>query len=131
MGKEIKKSDRILCYYKYKGKCAYCGIDMLYEQMQVDHIVPLFRGYSKDLLSTYNRQKGKNNIDNYNPSCKSCNSSKSTLSIEEWRKQIKRKVVSLRRDVSNFRILERFGVISVNNIDVKFYFEKESEVDNG
>ena len=75
---------------------------------------------------------GANKMDNYNPSCGSCNCSKSTFSIEQWRNQIKHKIKCLRRDSSNFRILERFGLIKVNDIDVIFYFEKlEKEVKNG
>lgn len=127
MAKEIKFTTRLLVYKKYGCKCAYCGIDLEYSDLQVDHINPRRRGD----LKNPNVVNGVNKIENYNPSCKSCNSSKSTFSIEEWRSQIKHKIVCLRRDVSNFRILERYGLVSVNDVEVVFYFEKESEVDNG
>ncbi len=131
MAKLIKKEDRPFVYHKYNGKCAYCGINIKFEEMHVDHIIPIFRGSTEIEVSRYNREKGKNKIDNYSPSCISCNCSKSTFTVEQWRNQIKHKIVCLRRDTSNFRILERFGIISVNEIDIKFYFEKESEVHNG
>jgi 5-methylcytosine-specific restriction endonuclease McrA len=131
MAKSIKKEDRIIVYQKYNGKCAYCGVDLSLKNMQVDHIEPLFRGYTQIELDKHNRQKGKNNINNYNPSCGSCNASKSTFTIEQWRKQIEHKIICLKRDSSNFRILQRFGIVSINEVEVKFYFEKESEAKNG
>jgi 5-methylcytosine-specific restriction endonuclease McrA len=120
MANQIKKSDRLETFTKYNGKCAYCGIDLNYSEMQIDHIIPRRRSeiHNDKIIN------GKNHILNYNPSCKSCNSSKSTFSIEDWRKQIKQKINSLRRDSSTFRICERFNLVKVENLDVIFYFEK-------
>ena len=99
--------------------------------MHIDHIEPKYRGWNNQELIKYNKVKGKDSINNYNPSCISCNCSKSTFSIEDWRKQLNKKINCLRRDVSNFRILERFGIITVNEFNIKFYFEIESEGQNG
>lgn len=120
MAKEIKQSDRLETFKKYNGKCAYCGIDLKYSEMQVDHIIARRRGdiQNEKIIN------GKNHISNYNPSCRSCNSSKSTFSIEDWRKQIEHKINCLRRDSSTFRICERFNLVKVEKSDVVFYFEK-------
>ena len=32
-------------YRKYQGHCAYCGKQMVYSEMQIDHIVPKLNGY--------------------------------------------------------------------------------------
>lgn len=38
---------RMLVYDKYGGRCAYCGRELRPDEMQVDHIVPVWRGYGK------------------------------------------------------------------------------------
>jgi 5-methylcytosine-specific restriction endonuclease McrA len=120
MAKEIKKTDRISTYNKFDGKCAYCGVDLLISQMQVDHIEPRRRGD----INNPNVTNGRNHISNYNPSCRSCNASKGTFSIDEWRKQIEHKITILKRDSATFRICERFELVKVQKNDVLFYFEK-------
>jgi hypothetical protein len=119
MSKEIKIKDRQLVYQKYDYKCAYCGIELSYNEMQVDHIEPRRRGD----IHNENVVNGRNHISNYNPSCRSCNASKSTFSIEQWRIQIKKKLICLERDSSNFRICKKFGLLSVSDVEVKFHFE--------
>lgn len=119
MGKEIKKSDRLIVFNKYNGRCAYCGVELI-NGFHVDHIEPRQRGRIGDPRVI----NGPNHIENYNPSCASCNINKSTFSIEQWRHELKRKIQILRRDSTNFNLIERFELISINEIDVVFYFEK-------
>ena len=119
-----KLSVRDLIYNKYEGHCAYCGCEITKDNFHVDHIDARFRGSTDKELATYDRARGLNNIENYNPSCISCNSSKSTLTIENWRKEIELKVRRINRDVSGFRLLKRFGLVVETGIPVKFHFEK-------
>ena len=102
--------DRIKIKNKFNGRCAYCG-EILKDRFHVDHI------QSK-------RTGGLNVDDNYYPACQSCNIRKSTLSIEQFRKEIKRDIIQLRRDSAKFRTLERFGLIFENKIEIVFYYEK-------
>ena len=37
----ISKSKREAVYRKYNGHCAYCGREIAYKDMQVDHFLPL------------------------------------------------------------------------------------------
>lgn len=37
----ISKSKREEVYQKYNGHCAYCGREIAYKDMQVDHFLPL------------------------------------------------------------------------------------------
>lgn len=120
---KIKKEIREIVLAKYNSKCSYCGVDLTLETMQVDHIKPKYRGYSNNELSKYNLTKGKDNLSNYNPSCKSCNASKSTFSLDQWRKEIELKKKRIERDSATFRILKRFGLIEINKNPVRFYFE--------
>lgn len=120
---KIKKEIRLCVLKKYNSKCAYCGIDLCLDTLQVDHIIPKYRGSTKEELSKMNVVKGKDKIDNYNPSCKSCNASKSTFTLEKWRKEIELKKYRIHNNSSSFRILKRFGLIEIKNTPVKFYFE--------
>lgn len=123
MSKYITINDRQTAHMKYDGKCAYCGITLEYSKMQVDHVIPLLRGTTHKEAESRGIKKGLNNVDNYNPSCRSCNSSKSTFSIEMWRSELEKKSYRIKRDSSTFRILERFGVVKIVKTDIKFYFE--------
>lgn len=53
------------------SNCAYCLRHLEWEEVSLDHIVPKIRG-------------GKDNIENLAISCKSCNSSKGTKTLEEF-----------------------------------------------
>ena len=46
MRKPIPKSVRKQVYAKYNGHCAYCGCELEYKDMQVDHVIPL-NGWSE------------------------------------------------------------------------------------
>jgi hypothetical protein len=123
MAKDILEKKRRIVYKKYNQKCAYCGIHLLYKQMQVDHITPKYRGSTQEEISSYGLFKGTNDIDNLNPSCGSCNSSKSTFTIEKWRKELVLKEMRLMRDNSTYRILKRFEVVKVVKNQILFHFE--------
>lgn len=123
---KIKKEVRIEVFNKFNQKCAYCGCLISFEKFHIDHIKPIFRGYKDGEIGI---QKGTNTIENLNPSCASCNSSKSTFSIEKWRKELELKASRIRRDSSTFRILERFNLVAQVNEKVFFYFEKNERLD--
>ena len=109
-------------YDKYNGRCAYCGID-LKKRFTINHIEPKFRGSNDEELKRNFRIRGKSEMSNYNPCCNSCNSSKSTMSLEKWRSEINKKYNRLIRDSSSFNLLVRFGMIKRTGNCI-FYFEK-------
>lgn len=123
MAKISNKKVRELIFNKYNGHCAYCGCKLTNKNYTIDHIEPKFRQYSNSELKAFNRERGKCEVENYNPCCASCNSSKSTFTIEKWREEIGKKYDRLIRDSSGFRLLIRFNLIKKHN-DVIFYFEK-------
>lgn len=96
---------------KYNYKCAYCGCDLTIETLQIDHIHPKYLG-------------GLDEVNNYNPSCRSCNWTKSTYNIEEFRQVLEKKIDNLRKYTPNFQIMERYNKVSVIDNSIKFYFEK-------
>jgi 5-methylcytosine-specific restriction endonuclease McrA len=121
------KEFRQLVLEKFDYKCAYCGI-YLDGAFHLDHYIPK-RRYTdthKELVRMgiiEHKEKGKDNFENYMPSCISCNSSKSDLSIEEFRDRIYNRLVRLNNNSSEYIIAKRFGlVIEVQN-EIIFHFE--------
>ena len=117
MTKISDKNVRKLIYSKYNCNCAYCGRGLTSKNFTIDHIYPK-RRHLRD-----KNKKGLDILENYNPCCKSCNSSKASYELEVWREQIKLKHIRLLRDSSSYRLLNRFELITIKE-DVEFYFEK-------
>ena len=107
----ISKKMREQVYERYDGHCAYCGVEIEYKDMQVDHMVPLRKG-------------GSNDIGNLLPACRSCNNYKHTLTVKQFRQYINELVHRLYRDSATFRTAARFGRIWANPDGTVFYFEK-------
>jgi len=116
--KSITKEKRKIVFDKYNGKCAYCGCKIEYTNFHVDHIIALNRGYHRDEI-----EKGSGKVENLNPSCISCNSSKSNFTIERWRSELELKKQRIKRDSPTFNLLLRYGCVIENDIPITFYFE--------
>ena len=83
-------------YKMYGGRCAYCGTQITFRGMQIDHKIPL-------------AINGEDTKENMLPACRTCRRIKGTSDIVYFRKTI-----SL--------IIFRYTGI---NEPVRFYFEKE------
>jgi 5-methylcytosine-specific restriction endonuclease McrA len=122
------KQERQIVFNKYEGKCAYCGSD-LKKGWHVDHIEPIVRDFN------YNKSKVRfeatgtcrnpqnENLNNYNPSCASCNIQKNSFTIEQFRNNIKQFVKSLNEYSTQYKFAKRYGLVTETDVDVKFYFE--------
>ena len=97
---------RMIILEKYNRRCAYCGCKLNENKFEVDHITPKRRDLNKNV---YN--KNIDNIKNYNPTCYSCNRSKHTYTIEEWRSNISDLYKSLYDNSNAFRRLGILGRI--------------------
>ena len=109
----MTKDKRLEVYNKYSGHCAYCGKSIKYEDMQIDHINP-------------KRNGGADDIENLNPSCRTCNHYKRASSLGGFRIIIR---TLHKRIQQNYicRVAENYGIIEVKPWDGKFYFERVSE----
>ena len=105
--------------------CAYCGKEIEYKDMQVDHIKPIFRGWSEEEKQNWVPEDvlGDDSMENLNPSCRMCNFRKSTFTVEGFREQIKHGLVCVNRDFT-YRLLKQYGLIQETGKEVEFYFEK-------
>lgn len=65
--RKLTKDERMAVYKKTNGHCAYCGCELEYKDMQVDHVIPI-NGWS---------EQGEDTLDNMLPACRSCNHYKS------------------------------------------------------
>lgn len=82
--KEIRKE----IYDKAEGRCQLCGRKILYDEMTLDHITPLF----------FN---GKDCVENLQCTCKVCNEFKSHILPEEFAERI--------MNIFCFQMKRRFG----------------------
>lgn len=125
---KINKAFREIILNKYGGRCAYCGIE-LKKGWHIDHLEPIVRNFAYDsnkgkFQSTGTCRNPQNdNLENYNPSCASCNIQKNSFTLEEFRKNIKQFVSSLNSYSTQYKFAKRYGLIKETNSDVIFYFE--------
>lgn len=104
----IKPELRRLVLGRFNGLCGYCGKD---KATVIDHIHPHAHG-------------GPDSEENLMPACKSCNSFKYVWSLEEFRRELSFQLERARKRSINFRMLERFGQVSVVQSEIIFFFEK-------
>jgi len=75
----------MLIYEKYNRRCAYCGNELEYKDMQVDHINSVY--VNTDLWQSMSDEQ-MYDIKNLLPSCRQCNFYKSTFTVEKFRERL-------------------------------------------
>ncbi|EGU4430710.1 HNH endonuclease [Salmonella enterica] len=120
---------------KFGGRCAYCGCELPEKGWHADHVQAVLRKSERCMKAAEKgifRLKSTGDVfrpeadcpENIFPSCAPCNLLKTTYSLEIFRKQVSLQVERGRRSSVNFRTAERFGLISVVNKPVVFWFEQ-------
>lgn len=106
------KIDRQKIYNKYNGHCAYCGCKLeSIHDMQIDHIIP-------------KRNGGKDEMYNFNPSCRLCNHYKRAWNLNTFKNALLAGIIDRLRKIYIFRVAEKYVMVEVHEWDQKFYFEK-------
>ena len=117
--KVLSKKEREAVYNKYNGHCAYCGKEIAYKEMQVDHLIPVqrerFGKYTVEEIECF---------ENYTPSCRRCNHYKRAHSLEVFRKMIEEIPKKLYRDNYIYKVGLDYGLIEPQEHKIKFYFEQ-------
>ena len=116
---KLNKKQREVLKLKYDGRCAYCG-DLLPDRWHSDHIEPIVRNWIDGTCEFPDR----NTLENFNPSCPSCNIIKSSQSLESFRNVISGFIRSLNRDSTQYKFAKRYRLLEEKEIEVKFWFEK-------
>ena len=112
--KRLTAKQRKQVFDTYKGHCAYCGTEIAFRGMQIDHKKPLSIG-------------GEDVLENMLPACRSCNHYKHMLDIERFREYLSGIPKRVKRDSIAFQVGERYGLVQVIDVPVRFYFEKVEE----
>ena len=126
--KQISKSVRKRVYEKYNGHCAYCGKEINYKDMQVDHIIPIAHSCygpreQAEKVHKMFEDESINGIDNLMPACRACNFYKGIYTIDGFRNRIKSELDHTCRQSFQTRLAMQYGIIKYEPWDGKFYFE--------
>lgn len=114
--KTLNKELRQNVYDKYGGRCAYCGCELDFENMEIDHIYSFSQG--KKHNTTY-----INHPSNLLPSCTLCNNNKGNLSLEDFRHKIVETFMRISTS-PKYQFCKKYGFFTDSLWDGKFYFEK-------
>lgn len=115
--RNLTKEQRQQIYDKYNGHCAYCGCELEYKDMQVDHLIPL-----NDWNNSHTDEELWH-MNNLMPSCRLCNHYKRSYTLEHFREAIEKIPFKLNRDNYIYRVGLKYGMVSANEHSIKFYFE--------
>lgn len=107
----MKKEIRQQVYNKYDGHCAYCGYELEYKDMQVEHIKPRCVG-------------GTNDIENLLPTCRLCNHYKRGNDLDSFRNWLLGGLIDRIRKIYIVRVAEKYGMVTFHEWNKEFYFEK-------
>ncbi len=111
----FSKKKREEIYAKYGGHCAYCGREIAYKEMQVDHFKPQ-RAWNAE-------NAGTDDISNLMPACRMCNHYKRANTLETFRRYIEEIPRKLRENYI-YKVGIVYGNIIENEKPIEFYFEK-------
>lgn len=118
----FNKKTRQAVYRKYDGHCAYCGREIAYKDMQVDHFLPLRAWGIEDA--------GMDDISNLMPSCRMCNHYKRANNLETFRRYIT-EIPRKMHENYIYKIGVSYGNIMEREKPIVFYFEKVGGDDSG
>lgn len=111
-------------YEKYNGHCAYCGNEIKFKDMQVDHIHPKcqHRPIAKDIEGNY-VYPDIDALENLNPSCRRCNHYKRGDTLQSFRVSM---ITLHERIAKNYinKVGIDYGIIELKPFSGKFYFEQ-------
>lgn len=119
----MNKETRIKVYNKYDGHCGYCGEEIAIKQMQVDHMVPIWRDVPDDSIKYMNVKRGENTLENMMPSCRECNNFKHTWDIEQFREELGKQLSRAIKMSSQLRRAFKYGLVKEVVKPIVFYFE--------
>lgn len=83
--KKIPKKIRLLVYEKCNHRCAYCGCELEYKDMQVDHVKSVFANTDVSHTMTEEEMYSEKNL---LPACRQCNFYKSYGNLESFREAL-------------------------------------------
>jgi hypothetical protein len=107
----MNKKIRQQIYDKYNGHCAYCGNPIQYKDMQIDHVIPQRQANSTD------------DINNLLPTCRTCNHYKRGYTLYQFKEWLLGGLIERIKKIYIVKVAERYGMITFNQWNKKFYYE--------
>ena len=117
--KKIPKKIRLLVYEKCNHRCAYCGCELEYKDMQVDHVKSVFANTDASHTMT---EKEMYSEENLLPACRQCNFYKSCGNLESFREALTSTLMRNLQKTFQYRLAIKYGLIREHIEPVKFYF---------
>ena len=121
------KIDRNKVWLKYNKHCSYCGKEITYKDMQIDHLTPkkFAHYYEHENMKTFIGAKGDNidAFENLMPSCRRCNHYKRGYRLDEFRGLLKTIHQRIAKDYIT-KVGIDYGVVNFKPFDGVFYFEE-------
>lgn len=118
--KNIPKKIRVELYDKYNHRCAYCGCDLEYKDMQIDHLKSVYA--NTDIKLTMSNDE-MYDINNLMPSCRQCNFYKSSMQLEDFRERLTTTMMGNLKKEFTYRLALKYGLIEEHINQIQFYFE--------
>ena len=78
----IPKNIRRMVIERDGPRCVYCGVDLLTEEIQLDHVIPESKG-------------GATNYDNLQVTCAKCNREKGILGEQEFMNKLRVRAINI------------------------------------
>lgn len=120
MKNKARNAQKQAVFAKFNKHCAYCGIEISFSEMQIDHAYPL----NPQSPAGITDPEKLNHISNLLPACRDCNRFKSNRSVEEFREYVAALQNQLFRNSSQARFLLRMGMLSIQPREIQFAFER-------
>lgn len=127
----ISKKIREKVYNKYDGHCAYCGKEIEYKEMQVDHLEPQIDYRHNVIGKDLNGDPifaDPDRLENLMPACRRCNHYKRAHALNFYRGMIDTIHERIRSSNYIIKVAEDYGLLEFKEFDGLFYFEKHERI---
>lgn len=118
--KSIPQKMRLNLYDKYNHRCAYCGCNLEYKDMQIDHIKSIYA--NMDLHQTIS-EEDLYKEENLLPACRQCNLYKSTMDLETFRTRLTDTLMKNIQKTFQYRLALKYHLVEEHIKPITFYFE--------
>jgi hypothetical protein len=118
--KAIRPKTRKELYEKYNHRCAYCGCEIEYREMQIDHVKSVYANIDLKQTMTEDEMYSEGNL---LPACRQCNFYKSSMDLEMFRSRLSGILMQNLQKMFQYRLALKYGLIKESVKPIIFYFE--------
>ena len=130
----ISKNKRKKVHEKFDGHCAYCGEELEYEDMHIDHIVPkntfkvrILNKFRIPVFLLHLTEHDMDHIDNLFPACRMDNRFKSSFDLELFKLELQYQLGRAKKYSTNYRFALKYNQVVETPYPIIFYFEMHKQ----